>query len=67
MYIHNRHTYIQTDRQTYIQTDTHHGGMESRGMKKPLVKPATELITGDRRNAKVGKPLRTNISRAIHV
>jgi len=46
---------------------THQGGVKSRGIKKPLVNPATELITGDKRNAKLGNAQRTNISSAIHV
>ena len=46
---------------------THQGGMESRGIKKPLVKPATELITGDNRNAILGNAQSTNMSKAIHV
>ena len=41
--------------------------MDSRGIKKPLAKPATELITGDSRNAIPGNAQSTNISRAIHV
>ena len=39
----------------------------SRGIKKPLAKPATELITGDKRKATLGNAQSTNNSRAIHV
>ena len=45
----------------------HQGGMDSQEIKKPLVNPATELITGDKRNAILGNAQSANISRAIHV
>ena len=51
----------------HMYTHTHQGGIESRGIKKPLAKPVMAVTTGDNRNAILGNAQSTNISRAIHV
>lgn len=50
-----------------IYTYTHTQGVSSRGIKKPLVNPATLDMIGDRRNAYEGKAEIINMRRDIQV